>query len=137
MAEQGLHEDLAGKLLAWYDAHARELPWREKRGIAPDPYRVWLSEIMLQQTTVFAVRGYYIKFLLLWPTVSDLAKASQDDDLADEMAPSLAALGFTASIHPNPEPERGPLLIASRHEADDLPTVLIYGHGDVIRGAQH
>ncbi|MDP1900269.1 MAG: M20 family metallopeptidase [Rubrivivax sp.] len=54
--------------------------------------------------------------------------------LADEMAPSLARLGFTATLHDNPEPACGPLLIATRHESDALPTVLIYGHGDVIRG---
>ena len=57
MAEQGLHEDVSAKLLAWYDAHARDLPWRSKRGVKPDPYHVWLSEIMLQQTTVAAVQG--------------------------------------------------------------------------------
>ena len=91
MAEQGLHEDLAGKLLAWYDTHARDLPWREKRGVAPDPYKVWLSEVMLQQTTVAAVRHYYIKFLSLWPRVSDLAKASQDDVLR-----AWAGLGYYA-----------------------------------------
>ena len=91
MAEQGLHEDLAGKLLAWYGIHARDLPWREKRGATPDPYRVWLSEIMLQQTTVATVRGYYIKFLSLWPRVSDLAKASQDDVLR-----AWAGLGYYA-----------------------------------------
>ena len=54
--------------------------------------------------------------------------------LADEMSPTLGALGFTCQIHPNPEPACGPLLIATRHEADTLPTVLVYGHGDVIRG---
>ncbi|MBA4177535.1 MAG: hypothetical protein C0505_13420 [Leptothrix sp. (in: Bacteria)] len=54
--------------------------------------------------------------------------------LADEMAPSLAALGFTSSLHANPEAAYGPLLIATRHEGDHLPTVLVYGHGDVIRG---
>ena len=91
MAEQGLHEDLAGKLLAWYDTHARDLPWRSKPGIKPDPYHVWLSEIMLQQTTVAAVRDYYIKFLSLWPRVSDLAAASQDDVLR-----AWAGLGYYA-----------------------------------------
>ncbi|MDP1699457.1 MAG: A/G-specific adenine glycosylase [Aestuariivirga sp.] len=91
MAEQGLHEDVSAKLLAWYDAHARNLPWRAKRGIAPDPYHVWLSEIMLQQTTVAAVRDYYIKFLSRWPTVSDLAKASQEDVLR-----AWAGLGYYA-----------------------------------------
>jgi A/G-specific adenine glycosylase len=91
MAEQGLHKDLAGKLLAWYDANARDLPWRSKPGIKPDPYHVWLSEIMLQQTTVAAVRDYYIKFLSLWPKVSDLAAASQDDVLR-----AWAGLGYYA-----------------------------------------
>ena len=91
MAEQGLHEDVSAKLLAWYDAHARELPWRSRPGIRPDPYHVWLSEIMLQQTTVAAVRDYYIKFLSLWPTVSDLAKASQEDVLR-----AWAGLGYYA-----------------------------------------
>lgn len=91
MAEQGLHEDVSAKLLAWYDAHARDLPWRSKRGIKPDPYHVWLSEIMLQQTTVAAVKDYYIKFLLRWPTVSDLAKASQEDLLR-----AWAGLGYYA-----------------------------------------
>ena len=91
MAEQGLHEDLSGKLLAWYDTHARDLPWRSKPGIKPDPYHVWLSEIMLQQTTVAAVRNYYIKFLSLWPEVTDLAKASQDDVLR-----AWAGLGYYA-----------------------------------------
>ena len=54
--------------------------------------------------------------------------------LAAELQPSLAALGLHGAIHHNPEPPYGPLLVASRHEADDLPTVLMYGHGDVIRG---
>ncbi len=54
--------------------------------------------------------------------------------LQDEIGPTLAQLGFTFSIHPNPEPAFGPFLVASRHEGDDLPTVLMYGHGDVIRG---
>jgi acetylornithine deacetylase/succinyl-diaminopimelate desuccinylase-like protein len=54
--------------------------------------------------------------------------------LADELAPTLARLGFTSQIHPNPEAGFGPFLIAQRHEADDLPTVLMYGHGDVVRG---
>lgn len=91
MAEQGLHEDVSGKLLAWYDAHARDLPWRAKRGVKPDPYHVWLSEIMLQQTTVAAVRDYYIKFLSRWPRVSDLANASQEDVLR-----AWAGLGYYA-----------------------------------------
>ena len=91
MAEQGLHNDLAGKLLAWYDAHARDLPWRSKPGVRPDPYHVWLSEIMLQQTTVATVKDYYLKFLKLWPRVTDLADASQDDVLR-----AWAGLGYYA-----------------------------------------
>ena len=54
--------------------------------------------------------------------------------LHDEMAPSLGALGFTSQVHPNPEPPYGPLLVAQRIESADLPTILMYGHGDVIRG---
>ena len=54
--------------------------------------------------------------------------------LADEMGPTLATLGFAFQIHPNPQPPYGPLLVATRHEADSAPTVLMYGHGDVIRG---
>jgi acetylornithine deacetylase/succinyl-diaminopimelate desuccinylase-like protein len=54
--------------------------------------------------------------------------------LADEIAPALAALGFACTVHPNPEPAFGPLLVATRHEGDALPTVLMYGHGDVVRG---
>ena len=50
-------------LLAWYDRHRRDLPWRAAAGVLPDPYRVWLSEIMLQQTTVVAVAPYFIAFL--------------------------------------------------------------------------
>jgi A/G-specific adenine glycosylase len=68
-------------LLAWYDRHARLLPWRARRGETPDPYRVWLSEIMLQQTTVKAVAPYYARFLARWPTVEALAAASLDDVL--------------------------------------------------------
>jgi A/G-specific adenine glycosylase len=66
-------------LLEWYDRHARELPWRAGPGQKPDAYRVWLSEIMLQQTTVAAVKGYFERFLLRFPTVSSLAIAPAED----------------------------------------------------------
>ncbi|MBD8893034.1 A/G-specific adenine glycosylase [Roseibium litorale] len=74
----------ANELLEWYDRHARDLPWRvspedRRLGVVPDPYHVWLSEIMLQQTTVAAVKDYYIKFLSLWPRVEDLAAAPEED----------------------------------------------------------
>src|SRR5262249_11272400 len=70
--------DPADRLLAWYDRHARALPWRAKAGERADPYRVWLSEIMLQQTTVVAVGPYFRDFLARWPTVHDLAAADLD-----------------------------------------------------------
>lgn len=69
------------QILAWYDRHRRRLPWRALPGETADPYRVWLSEIMLQQTTVQAVGPYFTKFLARWPTVGDLGRASQDDVL--------------------------------------------------------
>jgi len=68
-------------LLAWYDRHRRRLPWRAAPGQASDPYRVWLSEIMLQQTTVKAVGPYFEKFVARWPDVTTLGQASQDDVL--------------------------------------------------------
>ncbi|SLN67306.1 putative A/G-specific adenine glycosylase YfhQ [Pseudoruegeria aquimaris] len=86
----------AASLLAWYDAHARVLPWRvspsdRKAGVAPDPYRVWLSEIMLQQTTVAAVRDYFTRFTALWPTVEALAAAPDEQVMAE-----WAGLGYYA-----------------------------------------
>jgi A/G-specific adenine glycosylase len=68
-------------LLAWYDRHRRVLPWRAAKGAPSDPYRVWLSEIMLQQTTVKAVGPYFEKFVARWPTVAALGAASLDDVL--------------------------------------------------------
>ena len=83
-------------LLAWYDRHRRILPWRldiwrARKGETPDPYRVWLSEIMLQQTTVKTVAPYYAKFLARWPTVGALSQASLDDVLR-----AWAGLGYYA-----------------------------------------
>src|SRR5271169_155202 len=68
-----------GSLLAWYDRHRRRLPWRALPGQPADPYQVWLSEIMLQQTTVTAVAPYYAKFLARFPSVSALAAADIED----------------------------------------------------------
>jgi A/G-specific adenine glycosylase len=68
-------------LLAWYDRHRRRLPWRPPAGERADPYRVWLSEIMLQQTGVKTVGPYFEKFLARWPDVASLGRASQDDVL--------------------------------------------------------
>ncbi|MFA4995089.1 MAG: A/G-specific adenine glycosylase [Bdellovibrionales bacterium] len=68
-------------LLTWYDRHRRVMPWRAGRGEAPDRYRVWLSEIMLQQTTVATVGPYFQKFIKRWPTLNSLASAKLDDVL--------------------------------------------------------
>jgi A/G-specific adenine glycosylase len=68
-------------LLRWYDRHRRALPWRTPAGVRPDPYRVWLSEIMLQQTTVATVGPYFDRFVARWPDVSALAAASLDEIL--------------------------------------------------------
>jgi A/G-specific adenine glycosylase len=68
-------------LLAWYDRHRRKLPWRPPAGERADPYRVWLSEIMLQQTGVKTVGPYFEKFLARWPDVGALGRASLDDVL--------------------------------------------------------
>ena len=68
-------------LLDWYDRHRRLLPWRSAAGERPDPYRVWLSEIMLQQTGVKTVGPYFEKFLARWPDVAALGRASLDDVL--------------------------------------------------------
>src|SRR5581483_5261629 len=73
--------DRPALLLAWYDRHRRRLPWRPPAGVRADPYRVWLSEIMLQQTTVKAVGPYFEKFVARWPDAAALARASLDDVL--------------------------------------------------------
>ena len=78
-------------LLAWYDAHARRLPWRAPRGERADPYRVWLSEIMLQQTTVPHAAPYFEAFTVRWPTVSHLAAAADAELMA-----AWAGLGYYA-----------------------------------------
>jgi A/G-specific adenine glycosylase len=68
---------MAEELLGWYDRHARDLPWRMPPGAEhrADPYAVWLSEVMLQQTTVAAVRDYFSRFMALWPNIEALAEA--------------------------------------------------------------
>jgi A/G-specific adenine glycosylase len=84
--------DAPTALLAWYDRHARKLPWRAPPGCAaPDPYAVWLSEIMLQQTMVAAVRPYFAAFLRAWPTVEAMAAADDADILT-----AWAGLGYYA-----------------------------------------
>ncbi len=87
---------MGADLLAWYDAHARVMPWRvspsdRRAGVRPDPYRVWLSEVMLQQTTVAAVREYFRRFTDRWPTVRALAGAEDAKVMAE-----WAGLGYYA-----------------------------------------
>ena len=79
-----MSDDIASRLLGWYDVHHRELPWRitpreHARGARPDPYRIWLSEVMLQQTTVEAVKAYFRVFVEKWPDVEALAAAPTED----------------------------------------------------------
>ena len=83
--------DVAAPLLDWYDRNRRDLPWRAKAGETPDPYRVWLSEVMLQQTTVATVRSRFSAWIARWPTFAALAAA----DEADVMA-AWAGLGYYA-----------------------------------------
>ena len=87
---------IAEDLLTWYDINARELPWRipplvSKAGVLPNPYYIWMSEVMLQQTTVAAVKEYFLKFVALWPTVFDMANAKDEDVMA-----AWAGLGYYA-----------------------------------------
>jgi A/G-specific adenine glycosylase len=82
---------MRGRLLAWYDDNRRDLPWRAAPGREIDPYHVWLSEIMLQQTTAAAVAPYFTRFVRRWPRVEDLAAAELDDVLR-----AWAGLGYYA-----------------------------------------
>lgn len=91
-----MRDQVSGALLAWYDQAARVMPWRvapqdRAAGLRPDPYRIWLSEVMLQQTTVAAVRDYFIRFTTRWPDVSALAAAEDGDVMAE-----WAGLGYYA-----------------------------------------
>ncbi|MDJ0640085.1 MAG: A/G-specific adenine glycosylase [Paracoccaceae bacterium] len=121
MCETSLPDDL----LDWYDAHARVLPWRvgpdERRsGTVPAPYHVWLSEIMLQQTTVAAVKAYFLKFTTLWPTITDLANA-EDDRVMGEWA----GLGYYARARN--------LLKCARVVANDLGGVFPEAREDLLK----
>jgi A/G-specific adenine glycosylase len=80
---------LAAKTLRWFDANARVLPWRARPGERPDPYRVWLSEILLQQTTTAGAAPYYLEFLRRWPNVKALAAAPME-----EVMSAFAGLGY-------------------------------------------
>src|SRR6056297_1324727 len=93
MRDDTLAQPGAERLLAWYDSHARDLPWRAPPGsdARPDPYGIWLSEVMLQQTTVAAVKKYFDRFTSRWPNVADLA-AAEDAQVMGEWA----GLGYYA-----------------------------------------
>ncbi len=112
-------------LLAWYDRHARTMPWRvspqdKAKGIRPNPYHVWLSEVMLQQTTVAAVRAYFLKFIALWPSVTDLAQARDADVMA-----AWAGLGYYARARN--------LLACARVVADDLGGAFPETYADLLK----
>ncbi len=85
--------NITEKLLSWYDNHARVLPWRDQpidnKQVLSNPYRVWLSEIMLQQTTVVTVKPYFENFMVRWPTLRDLASAPDEEVLV-----AWAGLGY-------------------------------------------
>ncbi len=116
MAPAQMPSRLRSEVLAWYDGHARDLPWRVRpagrvRGVRADPYRVWLSEIMLQQTTVPHATPYFLTFTRRWPTVSALAAAEDGDVMA-----AWAGLGYYARARN--------LIACARFVADKLGGVL-------------
>ncbi len=141
----------AADLLAWYDRHRRDLPWRAPPGARPDPYRVWLSEIMLQQTGVKAVAPYFARFAARWPNVRALAAAPLDDVLR-----LWAGLGYYArarnlhacakavverhgGLFPRSEAELGKLPGIGRYTAAaiaaiafDAPAVAIDGNAERV-----
>ena len=111
--------EVSKRLLAWYDTAARAMPWRvgpaeKQAGVRPDPYRVWLSEVMLQQTTVAAVRGYFDRFTARWPQVGDLAAAADAEVMGE-----WAGLGYYARARN--------LLACAR--------AVVAGHGGVFPGS--
>ena len=123
---------VSGAILRWYDAHARDLPWRigpaaRKAGVRPDPYRVWLSEIMLQQTTVATVSAYFERFTTRWPSVEALASAPRDEVLYE-----WAGLGYYArarNLHACAQvivQEHGGTFPQTEPELRNLPGVGLY-----------
>ena len=117
--------DLSEDLLEWYDHNAREMPWRvgpsaRKAGKKPNPYYVWLSEIMLQQTTVAAVRAYFEAFVSRWPTVTDLAAAPDEDVMA-----AWAGLGYYARARN--------LLKCARHIVSDFGGTFPTDHAALLK----
>jgi A/G-specific adenine glycosylase len=122
---------LAAALLSWYDRHRRVLPWRALPGEVPDPYRVWLSEVMLQQTTVAAVIGYFHTFTSRWPTVEALADAPEADVMT-----AWAGLGYYARAR---NLKRCAEIVAREHggrfPADEAALRTLPGIGDYTAAA--
>ena len=115
----------AAELLDWYDRHARVLPWRvspqdRAQGVVPDPYRIWLSEVMLQQTTVAAVKDYFHRFTTRWPTVTALAKAADGDVMGE-----WAGLGYYARARN--------LLKCARAVASEYDGVFPDSHAELLK----
>lgn len=127
MEEKNIYGFLPGVLLPWYHTHKRQLPWRDTQ----DPYHIWLSEIMLQQTRVEAVKGYYSRFLEKLPTVADLAEA--DDDLLHKL---WEGLGYYSRVR---NLKKAAQVIVSRYHGvfpDDYESVLsLPGVGEYTAGA--
>lgn len=122
-------EDLAGPLLAWFDAHRRDLPWRHTR----DPYRIWVSEVMLQQTQVDRVIAYYERFIAAFPTVEALANAPVDDVL--RLWEGLGYYSRARNLHATAQAivsQHGGRFPASATEARALPGVGGYTAGAVL-----
>jgi A/G-specific adenine glycosylase len=89
LASEAKRKAIVAHVLAWWDLHRRTLAWRAKAGETPDPYRVWLSEVLLQQTTAQAAAPYYQAFIAKWPRVEDLAAAS-----VEAVMSAFAGLGY-------------------------------------------
>lgn len=139
---------LHSRLLTWYDRHARILPWRVspqdgKMGVVANPYHVWLSEVMLQQTTVATVKSYFEKFVHQWPTVEDLAACDREDVMKAwaglgyySRARNLKACADIVAL------ERGGQFPRSAAELQQLPGIgaytsaaiaaIVYGHREPV-----
>ena len=119
-------QTISADLLGWYDRNARTLPWRVPPGVGgrPDPYRVWLSEVMLQQTTTAAVAPYFDKFTARWPTVEALAAADDGDVMA-----AWAGLGYYARARNLLACARAVAAMGGRFPADEAALRALPGLG--------
>lgn len=127
MTQAEILQSLPGALLPWYEENHRDLPWRQTR----EPYRIWLSEIMLQQTRVEAVKGYYARFLEALPTVEDLANC--DDDALHKL---WEGLGYYSRVR---NLKKAAQVILSRHNGifptEYAEVLALPGIGDYTAGA--